>query len=96
MEDIQKFEIPIFDFPVNSEDDDDIVQENKEFRAHLPFSIIGSGQLFESGGQMVAARKYPWGVAVGKRSMLFDLSCLFIFEFLGLIPRSFPFPASDS
>jgi len=62
-EDIQKFDIPIFDFPVNSEDDEEIVQENKEFRSHLPFTVIGSGQKFDVGGRMVPARKYPWGTA---------------------------------
>lgn len=62
MEDIKRNDIPIFDFPSNNEDDEEIIQENEEFRASLPFSIIGSDRNYEVKGKQVPGRKYPWGV----------------------------------
>lgn len=62
MEDIKKNDIPIFDFPSNSDDDEDIIQENDDFRSSLPFSIISSDKTYEINGNQVLGRKYPWGV----------------------------------
>lgn len=45
MSDISHFKIPIYDFPVDpNEDDDETIEENAEFRKLLPFSIIGAEQ----------------------------------------------------
>lgn len=63
MEDIQHYQIPIYNFPFDSEeDDDDVIAENSELRALLPFAIVGSDEEVEVGGRMIRARKYPWGV----------------------------------
>ena len=43
MEDIDYYDIPIYNFPYDvEEDDEDTIEENMELRALLPFAIIGS------------------------------------------------------
>jgi cell division control protein 11 len=43
MEDIAHFQIPIYDFPIDPDhDDEDTIEENNELRALLPFAVIGS------------------------------------------------------
>jgi len=76
MEDMHKHDIPVFDFPVNSEDDDDIVQENIEFRANMPFAIVSSDFLHEIDGESVPARQYPWGTVVVENEQHCDFSKL--------------------
>jgi len=76
MDDMQKHDIPIFDFPVNSEDDDDIVQENTEFRANMPFSIVSSDILHDIDGETVPARQYPWGLVLVENEQHCDFSKL--------------------
>ncbi|KAH8806886.1 septin [Flagelloscypha sp. PMI_526] len=64
MEDIEHYDIPIYNFPYDVEDDDEeTIQENMDLRASLPFAIIGSEEEIEIQGEMVRARIYPWGVA---------------------------------
>lgn len=63
MQDIEHYEIPVYNFPFDpEEDDDDVIAENSELRALLPFAIIGSEDETEVGGEMVRVRRYPWGV----------------------------------
>ncbi|OAV96208.1 hypothetical protein PTTG_03435 [Puccinia triticina 1-1 BBBD Race 1] len=63
MQDIEHYEIPIYNFPFDAEEDDDeVVAENSELRALLPFAIVGSENEIEVGGELVRAREYPWGV----------------------------------
>jgi len=64
MEDIEHYDIPVYNFPYDvEEDDEDTIQDNSELRALLPFSIIGSEEEIELDGQLVRARIYPWGIA---------------------------------
>ncbi|KAI0670070.1 GTP binding protein [Trametes maxima] len=64
MEDIEYYDIPVYNFPYDvEEDDEDTIQDNSELRSLMPFSIIGSEEEIEIDGQPVRARIYPWGVA---------------------------------
>ncbi|CAH1762386.1 2098_t:CDS:10 [Entrophospora sp. SA101] len=63
MEDIDHYNIPIYNFPYDiEEDDEDTVEENSELRALLPFAIIGSEEDIIVNGKPVRGRQYPWGV----------------------------------
>ncbi|KAI0001776.1 GTP binding protein [Russula vinacea] len=63
MEDIEHYDIPVYNFPYDvEEDDEETIQDNSELRALLPFAIVGSEQELEIDGQPVRARIYPWGV----------------------------------
>ena len=63
MEDIEHYDIPVYNFPYDvEEDDEETIQDNSELRALLPMAIVGSEQEIEIDGQPVRARIYPWGV----------------------------------
>ncbi|CAO3609506.1 unnamed protein product [Cunninghamella blakesleeana] len=62
MEDIDHYNIPIYNFPYDvEEDDEDTIEENSELRTLLPFSIIGSDEEIVVGGRTTRGRQYPWG-----------------------------------
>ncbi|KAG0742000.1 hypothetical protein G6F57_010971 [Rhizopus arrhizus] len=62
MEDIEHYNIPIYNFPYDiEEDDEDTIEENSELRNLLPFSIIGSDEEIIVNGRPVRGRQYPWG-----------------------------------
>jgi cell division control protein 11 len=62
MEDIEHYNIRIYNFPYDvEEDDEDTIEENSELRALLPFSIIGSEEEITVNGRTVRGRQYPWG-----------------------------------
>ncbi|KAJ1982526.1 Cell division control protein 11 [Dimargaris xerosporica] len=63
MEDIENFQIPIYNFPYDpEEDDEDTVEENKELRQLLPFAVVGcEEEALEQDGSVVRVRNYPWG-----------------------------------
>ncbi|KAG2225240.1 hypothetical protein INT45_001463 [Circinella minor] len=62
MEDIEHYNIPIYNFPYDvEEDDEDTIEENSELRALLPFAIIGSDEEIVVNGRTVRGRQYPWG-----------------------------------
>ncbi|KAI9352368.1 Septin-domain-containing protein [Pilaira anomala] len=62
MEDIEHYNIRIYNFPYDvEEDDEDTIEENSELRALLPFSIIGSDEEITVNGRSVRGRQYPWG-----------------------------------
>ncbi|KAG6868326.1 hypothetical protein C0993_004935 [Termitomyces sp. T159_Od127] len=64
MEDIEHYDIPVYNFPYDvEEDDEETIQDNSELRALLPFAIIGSEEEIEIDGAPVRARIYPWGIA---------------------------------
>ncbi|KAH9486738.1 Septin-like protein spn3 [Psilocybe cubensis] len=64
MEDIENYDIPVYNFPYDvEEDDEETIQDNSELRALLPFAVIGSEEEIEIDGQPVRARIYPWGIA---------------------------------
>jgi len=64
MEDIEHYDIPIYNFPYDiEEDDEETVQDNAELRAMLPFAIVGSEEeITLSDGEVLRARRYPWGI----------------------------------
>ncbi|KAH9081822.1 septin [Lactarius deliciosus] len=63
MEDIEHYDIPVYNFPYDvEEDDEETIQDNSELRALLPFAIVGSEQEIEIEGQPTRARIYPWGI----------------------------------
>lgn len=63
MEDIEYYNIPIYNFPYDvEEDDEDTIEENSELRSLLPFAIIGSEEEIVVNGRTVRGRQYPWGV----------------------------------
>ncbi|KAG6813134.1 hypothetical protein H0H92_013758 [Tricholoma furcatifolium] len=63
MEDIEYYDIPIYNFPYDiEEDDDETVQENMELRALLPLAVVGSEEIVEVDGESIRARVYPWGL----------------------------------
>ncbi|KAJ3795615.1 GTP binding protein [Lentinula aff. detonsa] len=65
MEDIVQFDIPVYNFPYDvEEDDEDTVEENQELRSLLPFAVMGSEEEIDIDGECVRARVYPWGVAI--------------------------------
>jgi cell division control protein 11 len=65
MEDIEHFDIPVYNFPYDiEEDDEETIQDNQELRALLPFAVMGSEEEVVIDGESVRARVYPWGVAI--------------------------------
>ncbi|CAG7851629.1 Septin homolog spn3 [Serendipita indica DSM 11827] len=64
MEDIEHYDIPIYNFPYDvEEDDEETIMDNSELRSLLPFAIIGSEEEVEVNGELIRARVYPWGLA---------------------------------
>ncbi|WFD42185.1 hypothetical protein MPSI1_000824 [Malassezia psittaci] len=63
MEDIEHYQIPIYNFPFDVEEDHpDTIAENSELRSLLPFAIIGSeDEVRAETGDLVLGRAYPWG-----------------------------------
>jgi len=63
MEDILHYEIPIYNFPYDvEEDDEETIADNMELRATLPFAVVGSEEEVEIDGEPARARVYPWGL----------------------------------
>ena len=63
MEDIDHYQIPIYNFPYDvEEDDEETVQENEELRGLMPFAIVGSEDIVEVKGKRIRARVFPWGI----------------------------------
>ncbi|KAJ3576759.1 hypothetical protein NP233_g201 [Leucocoprinus birnbaumii] len=63
MEDIEHYDIPIYNFPYDpEEDDEETIQDNTELRALLPFAVVGSEEEVVIEGEPIRARVYPWGL----------------------------------
>lgn len=66
MDDISFYKIPIYDFPIDQEqDDEETIEENKELRSMLPFAIVGADEEVYLDETPVRCRKYPWGIVEG-------------------------------
>lgn len=66
MEDFERHRIPYYNFPYDEEEDDpEVIEDNNELRALLPFSIVGSQEELLVNGRRVRCRKYPWGIVEG-------------------------------
>lgn len=63
MEDIEHYNIPIYNFPYDIEEDDaETIEENSQLKSMLPFAIVSSTDIIEHKGKVIRARKYPWGI----------------------------------
>eukprot|EP01135_Chromosphaera_perkinsii_P002261 Nk52_evm47s221 gene=Nk52_evmTU47s221 len=62
LSDIEEYSIQIYSPAVDSDDEDDMISENRAVVACVPFAVIGSNAIVESHGKKVRARVYPWGV----------------------------------
>jgi cell division control protein 11 len=62
-EDIEHYNIPVYNFPYDvEEDDEETIAENSELRAMLPFAIVGSEEEIMVNGEPIRGRRYPWGI----------------------------------
>jgi len=77
MEDIDHYDIPVYNFPYDvEEDDEETIIDNSELRALMPFAIIGSEEEIELNGALIRARIYPWGIAEVDNTKHSDFSTL--------------------
>jgi len=60
MKEIEEEQIRIYEFP---ECDDDEDNKFSKLKSRVPFAVVGSNTVIESGGKRVRGRQYPWGVA---------------------------------
>lgn len=62
LEDMKHYGIDYYYFPYDLENDDnETIDTNSYLRSLIPFSIIGSNQVFEVEGELIRGRKFPWG-----------------------------------
>ncbi|XP_051533356.1 septin 4a isoform X1 [Myxocyprinus asiaticus] len=62
-EEIEKFDINIYQFPeCDSDEDEESKLQHQELKDSIPFAVIGSNIQVESKGRRFRARQYPWGV----------------------------------
>ncbi|CCH46923.1 hypothetical protein BN7_6529 [Wickerhamomyces ciferrii] len=62
LEDLKHNQIEYYNFPYDLENDDnETIDTNSYLRSLVPFSVIGSNQVFEINGELIRGRKYPWG-----------------------------------
>ncbi|GJJ72729.1 cell division control protein 11 [Entomortierella parvispora] len=77
MEDIEHYNIPIYNFPYDpEEDDEETVEENGHLRSLLPFALIGCEEEIVVNGRKVRARQYPWGIVEVDNSQHCDFAKL--------------------
>lgn len=78
MEDVDRFNLPIYNFPFDEEDiSDEDYQTNTYLRSLLPFSIIGSNDVEDFGdGVTIRGRRYPWGTLDVEDSSISDFVVL--------------------
>lgn len=74
MRDIRDYNIPIYYFPCEPEDEE-AVEECIVLRELVPFAIVGSNALAREEGEYVRVREYPWGTVKGKSQNL-NANCL--------------------
>lgn len=78
MEDVDRFNLPIYNFPFDEEDiSEEDYQTNTYLRSLLPFSVIGSNDAENVGdGVIIRGRKYPWGTLDVEDSSVSDFVVL--------------------
>lgn len=61
--DIEHYNLPTYNFPFDEQDvSEEDYETNTYLRGLLPFSIIGSNDVFElTDGTVIRGRRYPWG-----------------------------------
>lgn len=60
LNEISQNQIKVYEFP-NCDDEDDFKQQ-KQFKARIPFAVVGSNCVYEVNGERKRGRKYPWGI----------------------------------
>lgn len=60
LNEIAQHKIKIYEFPECDDEEENKLQ--KKMRDRVPFAVIGSNRVIESGGKKVRGRQYPWGV----------------------------------
>lgn len=78
MEDIDYYHLPIYNFPFEENDvSDEDYETNVYLRSLLPFSIIGSNEVYDLGdGTTIRGRQYPWGTLDVEDSSVSDFVVL--------------------
>ncbi|AJR71868.1 Cdc11p [Saccharomyces cerevisiae YJM1450] len=79
MEDIDRWNLPIYNFPFDEDEiSDEDYETNMYLRTLLPFAIIGSNEVYEMGGDVgtIRGRKYPWGILDVEDSSISDFVIL--------------------
>lgn len=66
LNEIAQHKIKIYDFP-EPLDDEEEAKVSRQLRCRVPFAIVGANSVVEIDGRKVRGRRYPWGVAEGKR-----------------------------
>uniref|UniRef100_A0A672KPF7 Septin-5-like n=1 Tax=Sinocyclocheilus grahami TaxID=75366 RepID=A0A672KPF7_SINGR len=61
-EEIERFDINIYQFPECDSDDEEFKLQHQELKDSVPFTVIGSNVQVESQGRRFRGRQYPWGV----------------------------------
>jgi len=55
--------VKIYEFPLcDSDDDEEFKKIDEEIKSAIPFGIIGSSTIIESGNKRIRGRVYPWGI----------------------------------
>lgn len=63
LNDIEKYDIKIYEFPAcDSDDDEEFKKIDEQIKNAIPFGIIGSNTTMEVGNKRVRGRAYPWGI----------------------------------
>jgi septin family protein len=63
LNDIEKYNVKIYEFPLcDSDDDEEFKKIDEEIKSAIPFGVIGSSTIIESGNKRIRGRVYPWGI----------------------------------
>lgn len=80
MQDIEYYNIPIYNFPIDSDNeedmDDELYELNTYLRKTLPFAVIGATEILNMGGKRLQARRFPWGIVDVNDSKYSDVAAL--------------------
>lgn len=60
LNEIAQHKIKIYEFPECDDEEENKIQ--KKLRDRVPFAVVGSNTVIESGGKRVRGRQYPWGI----------------------------------
>jgi septin family protein len=61
MEDIKKYNLKVYQFSTEADDDDETAEANQKFQKMMPFAVVSSNDAVELNGGRVRVRQYPWG-----------------------------------
>ncbi|CAL8106879.1 unnamed protein product [Calicophoron daubneyi] len=78
--DFDRYKIDIYRLPeCDSDEEEEIKRLDKEIKAVLPFSVVGSNCTIEVDGRHTRGRQYPWGVVEVENTRHCDFTKLRIF-----------------